>query len=66
MTVKLINQTHAANIYGVYDQAGQPIGTVEEKLFGYDAGTYAYALCGKYTKRDIKKYYNEYKKGVQL
>lgn len=59
MTVELINQTHYANIYGVYDASGKPIGTVERRIAGRDVGTYCYSLSGKYTKRDIRKIYNE-------
>lgn len=59
MTVELINQTTWANIYGIYDTAGRPIGTVEITLAGRNAGTYAYSLCGKYNKRDIMRFYKE-------
>ena len=60
MTVELINQTTWANIYGVYDKAGKPIGTVEAVLAGREAGSYfAYTLSGRYTKRDIMRFYRE-------
>lgn len=58
MKVELINRTNYANIYGVYDENGKLIGTVEVRLAGRDVGTYCYSLCGKYNKRDIKKFYN--------
>lgn len=60
MKVERINMTDYANIYGVYDNDGKPIGTVEQRLAGRDVGTYCYSLTGKYTKRDIRKYFNEY------
>jgi len=58
MKIELINQTNYANIYGVYEKSGKPIGTVEVRLAGRDVGTYCYSLSGKYTKRDIRKFYN--------
>ena len=58
MTVERINMTNYANIYGVYDDSGKPIGTVEVVLAGAGVGTYCYSLCGKYNKRDIRKFYN--------
>lgn len=63
MKVELINKTNYANIYGIYEGSGRPIGTIECKLAGRDAGTYAYSLTGKYNKRDIKRFYNEYREG---
>ena len=61
MKVELINQTNYANIYGIYETSGKPIGTVEVRLAGRDVGTYCYSLCGKYNKRDIRRFYNTYK-----
>jgi hypothetical protein len=55
MKVKLLNMTNTANIYGVIDEAGKTIGTVEIKLVGPDCGTYAHSWSGKYNKRDIRK-----------
>jgi len=62
MTIELINQTNTANIYGVYDPTGKAIGTVESKLIGPDAGTHCYSLSGKYSRRDIQRIYNNYRK----
>ena len=62
MTVELINMTDYANIYGIYDETGKPIGTIENRLAGRDVGTYAYSLSGKYTKRDIKGFWREARK----
>lgn len=63
MTVERINETQYANIYGVYDENGKPIGTVEVVLAGRNAGSsYCYSLVGKYNKRDIRKFYNEFRK----
>lgn len=61
MKVELINQTNYANIYGIYETSGKPIGTVEVRLAGRDVGTYFYSLVGKYNKRDIRRFYNTYK-----
>jgi hypothetical protein len=61
MKVELINQTNYANIYGIYEKSGKLIGTVEVRLAGRDVGTYCYSLCGKYNKRDIRRFYNTYK-----
>ena len=55
MTVEMINMTDYANIYGIYDDSGKPVGTVEQRLAGRDVGTYAYTLSAKYTRRDIKR-----------
>jgi hypothetical protein len=60
--VELINQTHTANIYGVYGTTGKPIGTVEIKLVGPDAGMHAYTLSGKHTRNDIKRIYRKEKR----
>lgn len=59
MKTELINCTNYANIYGIYDESGKPIGTVEVVLAGRNVGTYCYSLCGKYNKRDIRKFYNQ-------
>ena len=59
MNIELINQTHTANIYGVYDETGKPIGTIEIKLTGPGAGMHAYTLSGKYTRNDIKRFYRQ-------
>lgn len=61
MKVELINQTNYANIYGIYETSGKPIGTVEVRLAGRDVGTHCYSLVGKYNKRDIRRFYNAYK-----
>lgn len=59
MTVEKINSTDYANIYGVYDSTGKPIGTVEVKVAGWEAGkVFCYSLTGKYNKRDIRRFYN--------
>ena len=62
MTVERINMTDYANIYGVYEDSGQPVGTVEVRLAGRDVGTYCYSLVGRYNKRDIRRFYNEARK----
>jgi hypothetical protein len=36
--VELINQTHTENIYGVYDKAGRPIGTIEKIINAIKTG----------------------------
>lgn len=59
MTIEKINATNYANIYGIYDKTGKAIGTVEVKLSGRDAGSYAYSLSGKYTRRDIMRMFQE-------
>lgn len=59
MTVKRINATHYANIYGVYDETGKMIGTVEERLAGRDTGTYCNSISAKYSKRDIRRFFKE-------
>lgn len=61
MKVEKINETNYANIYGVYDETGKAIGTVEVRLAGRDCGTYCYSLNYKYNKRDIRKIYNQYR-----
>lgn len=61
MKIELINQTNSANIYGVYENNLKPVGTVEIKLIGPDCGTHAYSLTGKYSKKDILRFYNENK-----
>ena len=62
MTVERINMTDYANIYGIYDENGRPIGTIEERLAGRDVGTYAYTMSGKYTRRDIRRFFCEARK----
>ena len=57
MKVERINMTDYANIYGVYEDNGKPVGTVEVRLAGRDVGTYCYSLVGKYNKRDIRKFF---------
>ncbi len=59
MTKELINQTNYANIWGLYDDSGKPVGTMEVQIAGRDCGTYCYSLVGKYSKRDIRKMFKE-------
>jgi mevalonate pyrophosphate decarboxylase len=58
MTVKLLNQTNYANIYGLIDENGKTIGTKEIILAGRNAGTY-YDSWSAHTKRQIKKMFKE-------
>jgi hypothetical protein len=58
MEVKLINQTHYANIYGLYDD-GNIIGTKEVRLAGKDTGTYFDSWSSK-SKSEIKKLFKEF------
>lgn len=61
MRVKQINATQYANIYGLYDEE-KIIGTVEIKIAGREAGkTFFYSLTGKYNKRDIRRFFKEYR-----
>ena len=61
MRVKQINATQYANIYGVYDEE-KIIGTVEIKIAGREAGkTFFYSLIGKYNKREIRRFFKEYR-----
>ena len=59
MVKELINQTNYADIWGLYDESGKPIGTMEVRLAGRDWGTYCYSLVGKYNKRDIRRMFKE-------
>lgn len=62
MTVKRINMTDYANIYGVYDN-GVIVGTIEVKIAGREAGkSFTNAWKAGYTKRDIRKAYNAWRK----
>lgn len=61
MTKEIINQTNYADIYGIYEDSGKAIGTVEVRLAGRDVGTHCYSLSGKYSKRDIRRFYNNLK-----
>ena len=61
MTVERINATNYANIYGVKDDTGRIVGTIEERLAGRDCGTYATVWAVGYTKRDIRKAFREYR-----
>ena len=61
MTKELINRTDYANIYGLYDESGKPIGTMEQRLAGRDVGTHYYSLSRKYNKRDIRRLFKEAK-----
>ena len=63
MKTELINTTDYANIYGIYNEDGKPIGTVEQRLAGRDVGTYFYSLSGRYTKRDIRRFFKEAREG---
>ena len=57
MKKELINATDYANIWGLYDNDGKPIGTMEIRLAGRDVGTYCYSLVGKYNKRQIRQFF---------
>lgn len=65
MEVKLVNQTNYANIYWVFDETGKVVGTVEQRLAGRDCRTYCKTWSGKYTSIDIRKIWNQYRKGCK-
>lgn len=60
MTVKFLNATNYANIYGLFD-GEKCIGTKEVRLAGIDCNTY-FDSWSKYTKREIKKMFREIEK----
>lgn len=57
--VDLINQTHYADIYGLFSETDKLIGTKEVVLAGRNCGAYYTSMVGKYSKRDIRKLFNE-------
>jgi hypothetical protein len=62
MTVKFLNGTDYANIYGVYDE-GVLVGTIEVKIAGCLCGrSYAGVWKPGYTKRMIRAAYIEWKR----
>lgn len=63
MVTKLVNQTNYANIYHVCEDDGKVVGTVEQRLAGRDCGIHCRTWSGKYTNKDIRRYWNEYRKG---
>lgn len=61
-TLELANATNYANIYSIKEN-GQTIGTIEIVLAGINAGRSRCCVwSGKYTKRDIRKFYKELRK----
>lgn len=63
MVKEKINSTDYANIYGLYTDAGQVIGTMEVKLAGRNAGTYYYTLSGRYTRKQIQALFKQAREG---
>lgn len=62
MTVKLLNCSVYANIYGVIEN-GQTVGTIELKLAGREAGkAFTQTWSSKHTRRDIRKAWTDYRK----
>ena len=61
MIVRLVNQTHTANIYGVFEN-DERIGTVQVVLIGPNCGARAFTYKGKYNKRDIMRFYRQARK----
>lgn len=59
MIRELLNATDYANIYGLYDEGGAPIGEIEQILAGRYCGTYYYSLTSRYSRRDIKRLFSE-------
>ena len=62
MILELANATNYANIYRISEN-GATVGTIEIILAGANAGrSRACTWSGKYTKRDIRRFYKELKK----
>ena len=63
MQVERIAETQFSNIYGIYENNGQPIGTAELKIAGREAGKiYFYSLSGRYTRKQIATIYKANRK----
>lgn len=58
MTIKFLNATDYANIYGLIDENGKAIATKTVTLAGRYAGT-TFQSWGKYGKREIRKMFKE-------
>lgn len=59
MYKELVNATDYANLYGLYDASGAPVGMMEKRLGGCDMGTYYYSLTAKYSRSDIRRLFRE-------
>ena len=53
MKIEKINSTNYANIYCLYTNAGEPIGTKEVTIAGCNVGTEYYSL-GSMSRKQIK------------
>lgn len=59
MITRYINGSDYANIYGVFDDSGKQIGTVEICIAGINAGKKRFtSWAGKYNGNDIRRFYN--------
>ena len=59
MKKELLNRTNYADIYGIRDDAGALIGTMEIVIAGRNVGTYYTSWNVKYNKRDIRRMFKE-------
>lgn len=63
MKVERINGTDYAEIYGIYENNGKPVGTAELKIAGWEAGKlFVYRLTNKYTTAQLRKIFREGRK----
>ena len=55
MNINLVGMSDTANIYGVYNEDGKRIATIEQKLIGPYAGNHLRRLNTRYTRHEIMK-----------
>jgi hypothetical protein len=60
MQIKLVGMSNTANIYGVFDETGKRIATIESKLIGPNAGNHLTRFNTKYTRSQIFKAFRIY------
>ena len=58
MKIEKINATNYADIFGLYDKNGKPIGTMEVVLAGQHVGRYFYTWSSA-TRAQVKKWFIE-------
>lgn len=55
MKVKWVNGTDYANIYALFNECGEVLGTEERKIAGREAGKVYYQTWSKYNKKEIRR-----------
>jgi len=66
MKIERLNGTDYAEMYGIYEDNGTPVGSAEVKIAGWECGKiFVYPLTNRYTVKDLRRIFKEGRRNGQ-